>query len=70
MLEVQIHFRKCIWILMENITIRRDVLLAKMLMVFRQILILAQLAQHILFDGAQIVIIQNLREYLLLVTFF
>ena len=70
MLEVQIHFRKCIWILMENITIMRDVLLAKMLMVFRQILILAQLAQHILFDGAQIVIIQNLREYLLLVTFF
>jgi hypothetical protein len=55
---------------MENITIMRDVLLAKMLMVFRQILILAQLAQHILFDGAQIVIIQNLREYLLLVTFF
>lgn len=70
MLEVQIHFRKCIWILMENITIMRDVLLAKMLMVFHQILILAQLAQHILFDGAQIVIIQNLREYLLLVTFF
>jgi len=55
---------------MENITTRRDVLLAKMLMVFHQILILALLAQHILFDGAQIVIIQNLREYLLLVTFF
>jgi len=55
---------------MENITIMRDVLLAKMLMVFHQILILALLAQHILFDGAQIVIIQNLREYLLLVTFF